>query len=63
MLLYYTIEVNHYNFKRFKIKYHPDDSIKRKEEQTIALKVNIINFVFKYNVYFIFLLLETARSF
>lgn len=28
-------------FKRFKIKYHPDDSIKRKEEQTIALKVRI----------------------
>lgn len=29
-----------YYFKRFKIKYHPDDSIKRKEEQTIALKVS-----------------------
>lgn len=30
-----------YNFKRFKIKYHPDDSINRKEELNAALKVNI----------------------
>lgn len=29
------------NFKRFKIKYHPDDSIKRKEELNVALRVSI----------------------
>lgn len=31
-----------YNFNRFKIKYHPDDSVKRKEEQTLALKVGVL---------------------
>lgn len=46
---------------RFKIKYHPDDSVKRKEEQTIALKVSISNTNFIYlkalflNIMFIYI--------
>lgn len=58
-------------FARFKIKYHPEESVKRKEEQVSGLKVNFASYyahVFIYffdflNNYSIIFVLETCGSF
>lgn len=38
--------------RRFRLKYHPEDSVKRKEEQMAALKVIALKSILKHSLIF-----------
>lgn len=50
-----------YLFTRFKIKYHPEESVKRKEEQLVALKVSNLRFIFPLGLLVVTVFLNEAN--